>query len=144
GGEGWVERMRTAPLADRVDYVGYVAGSDRRALYEGARLLVLPSFHEGFGLPVLEAMSLGIPVVTSDRGALPEVVGDAGLTVDAEDHRALADAIHAVLTDRDRAEAMRVRGLAHAAGFNWDAAARALYGAYTGLMARTGRDAHRR
>ena len=83
-------------------------------------------------------------MVTSDRGALPEVVGDAGLTVDAEDQRALADAIHAVLTDRDRAAAMRARGLAHAAGFNWDAAARALYGAYTGLMARTGRDAHRR
>ena len=78
GGEDWVERMRSAPLAGRVDYVGYVAGPDRRALYEGARLLVLPSFHEGFGLPVLEAMSLGIPVVTSDRGALPEVAGDAG------------------------------------------------------------------
>ena len=144
GGEDWVERMRSAPLAGRVDYVGYVAGPDRRALYEGARLLVLPSFHEGFGLPVLEAMSLGIPVVTSDRGALPEVVGDAGLTVDAEDRRALADAIHAVLTDRNRAATMRARGLARAAGFSWDAAARALYGAYTGLMARTGRDAHRR
>jgi glycosyltransferase involved in cell wall biosynthesis len=144
GGEGWVERMRTAPLAGRVDYVGYVAGSDRRTLYEGARLLVLPSFHEGFGLPVLEAMSLGIPVVTSNRGALPEVVGDAGLTVDAEDRRALGDAIHAVLTDRDRAATMRGRGLARAADFNWDAAARALYGAYTDVMARIGRDAHRR
>jgi glycosyltransferase involved in cell wall biosynthesis len=144
GAESWVERIRTPPLAGRVDYVGYVAGADRRTLYEGARLLVLPSFHEGFGLPVLEAMSLGIPVVTSNRGALPEVAGDAGLIVDAEDRRALGDAIHAVLTDTDRAATMRARGLAHAAGFSWDAAATALYGAYTDLMARTGRDAHRR
>ena len=144
GGEGWVDRMRSAPLSSHVDYVGYVSGADRRPLYEGARLLVLPSFHEGFGLPVLEAMSLGIPVVTSDRGALPEVVGDAGLTVDAEDRRALGDAIHAVLTDGNRAAGMSARGLAQAAGFSWDAAARSLYDAYTGLMARTGRDAHRR
>jgi glycosyltransferase involved in cell wall biosynthesis len=144
GGEGWVDRMRSAPLSSHVDYVGYVSGADRRPLYEGARLLVLPSFHEGFGLPVLEAMSLGIPVVTSDRGALPEVVGDAGLIVDAKDRRALGDAIHAVLTDGNRAAGMSARGLAQAAGFSWDAAAKSLYDAYTGLMARTGRDAHRR
>lgn len=144
GGEAWVDRMRSAPLADHVDYVGYVAGADRRALYEGARLLVLPSFHEGFGLPALEAMSLGIPVVTSDRGALPEVVGDAGLMVDAEDRHALAEAIATVLTDGDRASEMSARGLARAAGFNWDVAGKALYDAYTALMTRTGRDAHRR
>jgi len=83
-------------------------------------------------------------VVTSDRGALPEVVGDAGLTVDAEDRRALGDAIHAVLTDGNRAAGMSARGLAQAARFSWNAAARSLYDAYTGLMARTGRDAHRR
>ena len=58
-----------------------MAGADRRAIYEGARLLVLPSWHEGFGLPALEAMALGVPVVASNRGALPEVVGDAGLMV---------------------------------------------------------------
>ena len=144
GGEAWVERMRRAPLAAHVDYVGYVVGADRRAMYEGARLVVLPSFHEGFGLPVLEAMSLGIPVVTSNRGALPEVVGDAGLMVEAEDRRALADAIHAVLTDEDRAAAMSARGVARAREYDWDRAARALYDAYTGLMARTARDAHRR
>jgi glycosyltransferase involved in cell wall biosynthesis len=144
GGEGWVERMQRAPLAGRVEYVGYVAGADRRAMYEGARMLVLPSFHEGFGLPVLEAMALGIPVVTSNRGALPEVAGDAGLLVDAEDRRALADAIQQVLTDRNRAATMSARGVARAAGFSWDVAAKSLYDAYMELMARTGRDAHRR
>ena len=73
--------MSEPPLAGQVDYVGYVPDDQRRALFEGASLLVLPSWHEGFGLPVLEAMTLGVPVVTSDRGALPEVTADAGLCV---------------------------------------------------------------
>jgi glycosyltransferase involved in cell wall biosynthesis len=89
-------------------------------------------------------MALGIPVVTSNRGALPEVVGDAGLMVDADDRRALADAIATVLADHERAAAMSARGLARAAEFNWDVAGKALYDAYTALMTRTGRDAHRR
>jgi glycosyltransferase involved in cell wall biosynthesis len=142
GGEAWLNRLRTAPLSSTTEYVGYVEAANRRALYEGARLLVLPSFHEGFGLPALEAMALGVPVVTSDRGALPEVVGEAGLVVDAEDRRALADAIQAVLTDPDRANAMSARGLARAAGFSWDAAGRALYDAYARLMSRE-ENAHR-
>jgi glycosyltransferase involved in cell wall biosynthesis len=133
GGEDWVRRMSQPPLSRLVDYVGYVAASDRRALYEGARMLVLPSLHEGFGLPVLEAMSLGIPVVTSDRGALPEVVGDAGLIVSAEDSAALATAIATVLSSRETAAAMAARGLARAATFTWDTAAAALYDAYRRL-----------
>ncbi len=100
GGEDWVRRMGEPPLAGRVDYVGYVDAADRRALYAGARLLVLPSLHEGFGLPVLEAMALGVPVITSDRGALPEVAGDAGVTVKADDAAGLAAAIAALLADR--------------------------------------------
>ena len=71
----WVRRMSESPLVGSVDYIGYVPDAKRRALFEGASLLVLPSWHEGFGLPVLEAMALGVPVVTSDRGALPEVAG---------------------------------------------------------------------
>ena len=135
GGEGWVQRLSRPPLAGQVDYVGYVGAGDRRALYEGARLLVLPSFHEGFGLPVLEAMAMGVPVITSDRGALPEVTGDAGVMVGAEDVAGLAAAIGAVLSDRHRAEEMSRRGVARAATFTWDAAADALYSAYRRLVA---------
>src|SRR5690606_11581889 len=75
----WLQRLQVPPLLGHVEYVGYVPDAQRRAIYAGARLLVLPSFHEGFGLPALEAMALGVPVVASTAGALPEVVGDAGL-----------------------------------------------------------------
>jgi glycosyltransferase involved in cell wall biosynthesis len=135
GGEHWVRRMSRPPLAGHVDYVGYVSAADRRALYEGAQLLVLPSLHEGFGLPVLEAMALGVPVITSDRGALPEVAGDAGITVKAEDPAGLAAAISAVLTDPPFAAEMSRRGRDRASTFMWDAAAAALYDAYQRLLA---------
>ena len=133
GGEAWVRRMQQPALADHVDYAGYVGADQRKTLYAGARLLVLPSFHEGFGLPVLEAMALGVPVVTSDRGALPEVAGNAGLIVPAEDPSALAAAISSVLNDPAAARAMIERGLARAATFTWDAAASGLYDAYRRL-----------
>ena len=82
----------------------------------------------------VEAMALGIPVVTSNRGALPEVVGDAGLMVDAEDRRGLAAAIRAVLSDDARAGDLRRRGLQRAASFTWDSSAGTLYEAYTRLL----------
>ena len=143
GGEEWLTRMRSAPLSQTVEYAGYVEPGARRALYEGARALILPSLHEGFGLPVLEAMSLGVPVIASNRGALPEVVGDAGLVVSAEDPRGLADAIRAVLGQPERAAAMRQRGLARAATFTWAAAARTLYDAYGRLLSGEAARAHR-
>ena len=80
----WLERLARPPLAGRVRHIGYVDPSNRQALYSGARLLVMPSFDEGFGIPVLEAMTLGVPVVASNRGALPEVLGDAGPLVDPD------------------------------------------------------------
>jgi len=135
GGEDWVRRMREPPLAGRVDYIGYVDATDRRALYAGARILVLPSLHEGFGLPVLEAMALGVPVITSDRGALPEVAGDAGVTVKADDPAGLAATIAALLTDRAKTAQMSRRGVELASKFSWDKAAAALYDAYRRLMA---------
>src|SRR5919109_357797 len=77
-----LQRVSEPPLAGRVTHLGYVADTDRERVYAGARALVLPSFEEGFGMSALEAMSLGIPVVVSDRGALPALVGDAGLVID--------------------------------------------------------------
>ena len=98
-------RSRQPPLAGRVRAVGYVSGADRERLYRDASVLVMPSLDEGFGMPALEAMTIGLPVVVSDRGALPEVVGDAGLLVDPEDPEAMAAAIERLLDSRELAVA---------------------------------------
>jgi glycosyltransferase involved in cell wall biosynthesis len=129
----WLTRLQVPPLAGTVEYVGYIPDASRRDVYTGARLLVLPSWHEGFGLPALEAMALGIPVVVSNRGALPEVVGDAGLMVAPDDARGLAGAIEAVLCNPVKAAEMSARGIKQAAGFTWDAAARGLREAFDRL-----------
>ncbi len=129
----WLARLQVPPLAGKVEYVGYIPDAARREVYAGARLLVLPSWHEGFGLPALEAMALGVPVVVSNRGALPEVVGDAGLLVPPDDARGLAAAIESVLCDPLKASAMSARGLVQAAGFTWDAAAVRLRDAFDQL-----------
>jgi glycosyltransferase involved in cell wall biosynthesis len=140
----WLRRMSEPPLAGRVDYVGYVPDDQRRALFEGASLLVLPSWHEGFGLPVLEAMTLGVPVVTSDRGALPEVTADAGLCVSPDEPGALADAIRRVLQDQALAEACVRRGLARAGALSWSESARAVWALYADAVERrVRRHAHR-
>ena len=116
--------------------MGYVADAARRALFEGASVLVIPSWHEGFGLPALEAMALGVPVVASDRGALPEVIGDAGLLVDPADADALADAIDRVLTDAALARACIQAGRARTAAWSWDQAAERVRGMYEAASGR--------
>jgi glycosyltransferase involved in cell wall biosynthesis len=104
--------------------VGYVPEEHLPGLYAGAAAFVLPSLHEGFGLPCLEAMASGTPVVASNRGALPETCGDAALLVDPDDHAAIADAVMAAVGDEQVARRLRDAGLARAAGFSWDRAAR--------------------
>jgi glycosyltransferase involved in cell wall biosynthesis len=123
----WLERLRTPALAGRARHVGYVDPAARKALYEGARLLVQPSHEEGFGIPVLEAMTLGVPVVAANRGALPEVLGDAGLLADADDPEAFAATIARVLDEEGLAAASAARGVARSHQFRWaDTASRAL------------------
>jgi glycosyltransferase involved in cell wall biosynthesis len=90
----------------------------------------VPSFDEGFGLTALEAMTLGVPVVASERGALPEVLGGAGLLTDPDDPDTIAAAIARVLDDTSLASDMGARGLAQAARFNWDESVRVLRDAY--------------
>jgi glycosyltransferase involved in cell wall biosynthesis len=126
----WLDRLTRPPLLGRVRWVGYVDPSNRRALYEGARVLVQPSFEEGFGLPVLEAMTIGVPVVASHRGSLPEVVGDAGPLVDPEDSGALATAISSLLQDPTQATACVDKGIRRAAEFRWDRTALRVLDAY--------------
>lgn len=126
----WLQRIEQAPLKGVVRHVGYVDPAARRQLYEGARLLVQPSFEEGFGLPVLEAMTLGVPVVAANRGALPEVLGDAGPLVDPNDPDALAGAISSILDDPAAAKAAAARGVEQAKRYTWEQTARSVYAAY--------------
>jgi glycosyltransferase involved in cell wall biosynthesis len=130
----WIDRANEAPLRGHVDVLGYVPDADRVGLYRNAAMLVLPSFDEGFGLPVLEAMSLGVPVVASDRGALPEVVGTAGPVVDAEDPDALCQAMRSILTAPDRGTRLRDAGILQASRFDWLSSAKQLLLAYRGAM----------
>jgi glycosyltransferase involved in cell wall biosynthesis len=139
--EAWLHRLAAPPLRGVVEYRGYVADDDREALLAGARLLVLPSLDEGFGLPVLEAMSAGVPVLTSNRGALPEVSGGAGTLVDALDVDGLGDALERLTSDDAFAEERARAGLEQARTFNWQDAATQLHLAYTDAVARRRRRA---
>ena len=110
--------------------------AERERLYREASVVVLPSLDEGFGLPALEAMTIGVPVVVSSRGALPEVVGRAGLIVDAEDVAGLADAMDRILKDPALAQACSVAGIEQARRFSWDASAGRLMQAYVSAIER--------
>jgi len=121
--EGFFRRLRELGLEDRVIFTGYVPDEDLPAIYSAADLFVFPSLYEGFGLPVLEAMACGTPVVCSNTSSLPEVAGDAALLVDPADVRALAGAMERALRDEGKWREMRERGLQQAARFSWDEAA---------------------
>jgi len=103
-----------------VRWLGPVPEADLPALYSAAALFVFPSLYEGFGLPVLEAMACGVPVICSNTSSLPEVAGDAALLVDPTDAQSLAAAIAGLLEDEAQREEMRERGLQQAARFSWD------------------------
>ena len=130
----WVDRIARPPLAGRVRQIGYVQPADRQKLYSGARLLVLPSFEEGFGIPVLEAMTLGIPVVASNRGALPEILGDAGILVDPEPP-AIAEALAKMIDDDGFAQQCVAKGLERARLFSWTRTADRVLEAYRQAIA---------
>jgi glycosyltransferase involved in cell wall biosynthesis len=106
---------------------GYVPDELLPGLYAGAEAFVLPSLHEGFGLTALEAMAAGVPVVASNRTALPETVDKAGVLVDPDDHEAIADAVEALLADDGERARLRAAGLERAAGFTWERTARELH-----------------
>jgi glycosyltransferase involved in cell wall biosynthesis len=132
----WLERIQRKPFAGRVTHLGYVPEEGREPLYAGARLLVLPSLDEGFGLPVLEAMSAGVPVIAANRGALPEVLGGGGTLIDPEDAEGLAAAMEHLIENRALAEATASRGLTRAREFSWSKAAANLRRAYVDACSR--------
>ena len=115
----WLRDMREPPFAGRVEHLGYVEPAERRDVYGGAACLILPSFDEGFGLPVVEAMSLGVPVIAANRGALPEVLGDAGILIEPDDPAGIAAAMARVLGDADVAADLAARGRNRARQYTW-------------------------
>lgn len=129
GKKGWMydaifAELTALGLAERVVFTGYVPEEDLPRLYGGARAFVYPSLYEGFGLPVLEAMQCGAPVVTTDISSMPEVAGDAALLVKPDDVDGLAEALTRVLSDDALAADLKQRGLARAALFSWERCAR--------------------
>ena len=132
----WLDRIGRPPLAGRVEYRGYVSDEQREALFAGAAALVLPSLDEGFGLPLLEAMSAGVPVIASRRGAIPEVAGGAVELINPEDIGGLVSAICRVLSDEAHAADLATRGLIRARDFSWDRSAAALVVAYREAVTR--------
>jgi len=132
GPEGWrTDVARTvAPLGERAIVVGSVGESEKRAWYEAADVFCLPSLHEGFGLPVLEAMAHGTPVVTSAGTATGEVAGDDALLVDPTDVGAIAEALSTVLTDGATADRLAAAGRIRAAAHPWSRTAEGLVDVY--------------
>jgi glycosyltransferase involved in cell wall biosynthesis len=117
-------------IKDLTVLTGYVAESDLPALYTGALCFVYPSYFEGFGLPPLEAMQCGAPVIAGNKTSLPEVVGDAGLLVDPFDEDALAQALARLIDDSDLRACLRLKGLERARNFSWRETARLTIKAY--------------
>ena len=121
---------RAAGRADDLCFIGRVPEEELVAIYNAADIFVYPSLYEGFGLPPLEAMACGVPVITSNVSSLPEVVGADALTVDPLDTDALAAAMARILNDVDLQANLSARGLRRAATFSWDATARILVDTY--------------
>lgn len=136
GGGGWKQDgLQVARSTEGVQWMGSVSDDELVDLYRGASLFVYPSLAEGFGLPVVEAMASGTPVITSNVSSLIEVAGDAAATVDPLDVEALARTIADLLGDVTRREVLKQRGLARAAQFSWHRTAEQVLALYRQLAA---------
>lgn len=143
GGKGWLMEklegeIKSLNIASTTILTGYVPVEHLPALYSGATVFVYPSLYEGFGLPPLEAMACGTPVITSNVSSLPEVVGDAGIMVDPSDVKRLRDEIERVLDDSSLRASLGDRGMARAKQFTWEKCARQTLDVYKRVMNKEG------
>jgi len=141
GRRGWLweatmARVERSPYRSEIIFPGFIPDEQLSALYSAAETFAFPSHYEGFGLPVLEAMACGTPVVASRASSLPEVVGDAGMQVDPDDPESLASALELLAITPEMRADFRQRGLQRAATFNWGVAARAMLDVYHKVAAR--------
>jgi glycosyltransferase involved in cell wall biosynthesis len=139
GGKGWlyeqiVDEIARQELEGRVLLVGFAADDDLPALYSGASLFAYPSIYEGFGLPLLEAMACGAPVLNSNASCLPEVAGDATVQLSPLDPSAWSEAIVSLLEDAPKRASMVAAGFLQARRFTWSRAAQELRALYTRLL----------
>jgi glycosyltransferase involved in cell wall biosynthesis len=129
------DEVRRLRLDDRVVFVGDVLDSDLPMIYSCAEVFVFPSLYEGFGLPVLEAMACGTPVICSNTSSLPEIVGDATVTLNPQDRAGWVTALTELLENEELHGELRAKGLARAAKFSWQKAARETMAVYRSILA---------
>src|SRR5690606_27031168 len=132
-----------AGLSKYVRWIGYVDEEDKPLLYRNAEVFVFPSRREGFGLPPLEAMACGTPVVVGDSGSLPEIVGSAGFAVDPDDVRAMAGAIISIIVQENLAADLRRDGPVQAAKFTWENTAVETLKVYDGVLRQEAKNGRR-
>lgn len=140
GGKGWLfdeifARVQALDLTDDVLFPGYIADADLPALYTAAEFFAFPSLYEGFGLPVIEALACGTPVLTADNSCLPEAGGPGALYVKAEQVESIAEGLATLATNDLLRQQLRTLGLAHAAQFTWQRSAEQLLAAYQKVLA---------
>ena len=142
GGKGWFydklfEDVQSYGLADKVHFPGYVPDEDLHLWYAAADLLVFPSVYEGFGMPIVEAMRCGTPVIASNASAMPEAVGEAGLLFDPNSDVELAKCMVSVMEDSDLRARMRRSGYGQAEKFSWKKAGRETSQVYLEILNRS-------
>ena len=138
GGKGWLyqpifDAAQSSPLRQRIHFPGFIADEDLPALYSLAQIFAFPSHYEGFGIPILESMACGTPVVCADNSSLPEVAGGAALMIDAADTGGMATAMAHLLTDEDLRHTLTGLGYQQARRFDWKSAAKRLLASYEAL-----------
>jgi len=142
GKEGWYfdqlyEKVKKLDLKNKIRFTGYIDEKDKAYLYNGASLFVFPSLYEGFGLPPLEAMSCGIPVISSKTSSMPEVVGDAGILLSPNDKKSWIKNINNVLSDKKLQKQMSEKSLERAKYFSWEKCAKQTLKVYERLYNQT-------